>query len=222
MDHSVEEMIQWLKPVSQLDELEDTVHDFERCSVAATLSAYLILGGNFEACVSRFDVEPDLTRENVQRLQDAIYIHANRDGEPGIFGSCIPEYSDAGALTGWRWHPDDEYKHVVNALGLNVDRIYSGSDSEPDDKRAAVQRALNSDEQVVFVVGVDEDMDTESFQPMVELGNHYIAVVKVGDQFYALDSYRTEGRSTLVEMNLEQVEDNLMYTPNAIFALTLQ
>ena len=221
-EHSARDMLHWLEPVSQLDELDDTVHDFERCSVAASVSAYLILGGSFEACATGFDVEPELTHENVQRLQEAIYLHANRDGEPGIFGSCIPEYSDGGDLTGCQWHPDDEYRHVAIALGLSVDRVYSRSESEPDNKRAAVQRALKSADQVVFVVGVDEDMESETFQPMRELGNHYIAVVNIDDQFYAIDSYRTEGRSTLVEMTSEQVDANLLNTPNAIFVLTLR
>ena len=213
------DVLEKLSFVSQLDLLDETRADYARCSAAATLSAYLLLGGSFEAAAARHGVDGELTFGNVHRLQEALYRLADRDGEPGIFGASVARYDDQGQLTGWDRHVDDEYQAVLDALGLSMDRVYAPTRADKRDKRAAVQAWLERSEPVVFVVGVDEDTERERFVPMHERGNHYVIVFRWSDRFYALDSYRTPGRSALVPLSEEEVEDNLLYTPNALFVV---
>lgn len=213
-----DDTLQQLRYVSQLDELDDTTADYARCSCAATLSAYLLLGGDFAPIAERFGVASELTYANVHRVQEAVYHHANVDGEPGIFGSSHAEYDGDGKLTGWRPHEGDEYHRVLQVFGLHADRVYAPTEADKLDKRAAVQRLLDGDRQVVFV-GVDEDMENERFVPMHERGNHYVILFRWKGRFYALDSFRKPGNEALVRLDAKQVEDNLFYTPNALFVV---
>lgn len=212
-------MLAKLSYVSQIDLLAETRADYARCSAAATLSAYLLLGGSFEAAAADQGVAGELTLGNVHRLQEALYRRADRDGEPGIFGASVARYDDQGRLTGWDRHADDEYQDILDALGLSRDRVYAPTEADKQDKRAAVQAWLDRPEQVVFVVGVDEDTERERFAPMHERGNHYVILFRWRDRFYALDSYRTPGRSALVPLSDRDLEDNLFYTPNAVFVV---
>jgi len=213
------DLLEQLSFVSQLDQLDETSADFARCSTAATLSAYLLLGGSFRAAAERYGVDGALTLGNVHRLQEALYLIAERDGEPGIFGASVPRYDDRGRLTGWDRHEADEYQAVLDALGLSMDRVYAPTEADKLDKRAAVQAWLDRPEPVVFVVGVDEDTERERFEPMHERGNHYVIVFRWDGRFYALDSYRTPGRSALVKLTAQDVEDHLLRTPNALFVV---
>jgi len=213
------DMLAKLRYVSQLDQLDDTTADHARCSTAATLNAYLLLGGEFAPIAQRFGVGTQLTYANVHRLQEAIYHYANVDGSPGILGASHAEYGEGGRLVGWRRHEHDEYQAVLDAFGLHMDRIYAPSKADTRDKRAAVQAWLDDTTPVVFVVGVDEDMERERFVPMDQRGNHYVILFRWNDRFYALDSYRTPGNEALVALDAQQVEDNLFYTPNALFVV---
>ena len=205
--------------VSQLDELEDTVADYARCSCAATLSAYLLLGGDFETVAREFGVEPELTYANVHRVQEALYHHANVDGEPGIYGSSIPSFDEEGRLTGWERHPEDEYHRVLEALGLGADRVYGPTRETANDKRVSILEWTKRP--AVFIVGVDEDMEHERFGPMHKTGNHYIAIHHEDGRYHALDSFRTPGNRAHQVLTDQEVEDNLFETPNAIFVVFL-
>ncbi len=208
-----------LAHVSQLDKLDDTDADYARCSAAATLSAYLLLGGDFAAIAEKTGVDGALTFANVHLLQEALYDIANTDGRPGVFGTCKPDYDDEGRLIGWAHNEGDEYHAIVDALGLSMTRVYAPTRDDPTELRAAVLDFLATPEDVVFVVGVDEDMAKERFVPMDETGNHYVAMFQRGDTVYALDSYRTPGRSALVVLSPVDVEAHLFRTRNAIYAL---
>lgn len=212
------DLLEQLSYVSQLDLLEETRADHARCSTAATLNAYLLLGGSFEAAADRFGVGRERTYGNMHRLQEALYHHANTDGEPGILGAARPRYED-GALVGWELHEGDEYHDVLAALGLRMERVYAQQEATPQDKRAAVEAWLAGPEPVVFIVGVDEDMRRERFAPMHERGNHYVLVTRQAGRFYALDPYRTPGRCGRVELRGRELTDNLFHTPNALFVL---
>ncbi|NET34872.1 MAG: hypothetical protein F6K19_23085 [Cyanothece sp. SIO1E1] len=213
-------IIEQLAFVSQLDKLEETTTDYARCSAAATLSAYLLLGGDFAEIASKYDIEPTLTFGNVHRVQEVLYHEANVDGQPGIYGTARPKYDSDGNLTGWYVREGDEYHTVVEALGLEMTRIFSPYESEPLNKRPAIEELLSNPGDEVFIVGVNEDMEQEKFYPMEEgVGNHYVIMFRHGDHFYALDSYRTPGRNALVALNEEEVNAHLYYTHNAIYAL---
>lgn len=209
-----------LARLSQCDHLSETTADEARCSAAATLSGYLLLGGDFATAADHYGIDGDFTYENVYGLQDALYYDADRDGEPGVFGGAIPRYDAAGRYEGWDLHPEDEYHVVTERLGLKVDRVYAPTRDEPRERRAGVERRLAAGP-VVFVVGVNEDTETETFVPMDGTGNHYVLMFRHEGRFYALDSYRPSGRSALVELDEAAVRDHLHFTRNAIYALTL-
>jgi hypothetical protein len=215
-----ETLLTQLGRISQLDRLEDTEADYARCSTAASLYAYLLLGGDFASAAEKLGVDTAFTFANVHRVQEALHHLAETDGEPGIFGTAKPQYDAEGHLLGWEIPPEDEYHLVVEALGLKLTRVYSQKESEPTDKREGVLQLLDEPEGVVFVVGVMEDMEDERFFPMSEgMGNHYIAIIQQENAFYALDSYRTPGRFLLVALSSDDVEEHLFNTHNAIYAL---
>ena len=212
-------LLEKLGQVSQLDNLEETTGDYARCSAAATLSAYLLLGGEFARVASQHDVEGELTFGNVHRVQESLYHLANTDDHPGVFGGSVPRYDEQGRLTGWDRAEGDEYHVILEALELKPSRCYGPTKDAPNDKRAAVREMLADPRPVVFIVGVDEDMESESFAPMVETGNHYVAMFEHEGVFYALDSFRYTAKSALVRLSPAEVEANLFDTPNAIFAV---
>ena len=218
-DHWVER----LSYVSQKDKLVNTIADEARCSAAATLSGYLILGGDFNKVASSLNLpSSEITFENIHLAQEKLYHMANIDGEPGIYGTTKPIYDDQGKLIDWDFREEDEYHKVVELLGLKVERIFSLSQSKPLDKQEPIERLIGDPLQQVFVVGVMEDLEEETFYPMDEsIGNHYILIFHQNQSYYALDSWKTPGKKTLSKLSGQQVKDHLFKTHNAIYALSL-
>ena len=95
-----ETLLARLGHISQLDRLDDTEADYARCSTAATLNAYLLLGGDFASAAGGLGVDTAFSFANVHRVQETLYHLANADGEPGIYGTARPEYDPEGQLVG--------------------------------------------------------------------------------------------------------------------------
>ena len=76
--------------LTQLDLLDDTRSDEARCGAAASLNAYLLLGGDLDVVARLLGLPLDHTIGTAHRVQDQLYRHADVDGVAGLIGSTKP------------------------------------------------------------------------------------------------------------------------------------
>lgn len=213
-----------LAHVSQLDLLPDTTGDHERCSCAAALTGYLLLGGSFGAAAARFGIGPELTFANVHRLQEALLHAANVDGEDnGVLGSTVPEYDGDGRLTGWRLHPKDEFHHVLAALGLTAEPLLGPTRAACNDRRAPVAAALAAGEPTVFVIGCHGGTADGAIAPpdATHDANHYALVHVADGRAWLFDSFRRPGHLARRELSADEMRAYLDHNPITPYWLRL-
>lgn len=205
-----------LAHVSQLDLLADTTGDHERCSCAAALTGYLLLGGSFGDAAARFGIGPDLTFANVHRLQEALLRTANVDGEDnGVLGSTVPEYDGDDRLTGWHQNPKDEFHHVLEALDLTAEPLHGPTRALRADRRARVAAALAAGEPTVFVFGCHGGLADGAIAPpdATHDANHYALAYFVGGRSWLFDSFRRPGHLARRELSASEVSAYLGDNP---------
>jgi hypothetical protein len=214
-------LLEKLSTVSQLDALPETTADSARSSCAATLSAYLLLGGDFAVVARRFEVGTKLTYENLHRVQEALYRHADRDGEPGVWASAQAEYDSVGTLTGWSMRGGDEYHRVLEALNMEAECIYGPTADSLEWKGGRLTQILAEDSTALFLVGVVEDLSDHTSHAMAEgvNANHYTLALWHAGAYHELDSWRPLGQSGLVRWSELTAEAMLLRTKNVIYRL---
>lgn len=212
-------LLEKLATVSQFDALSETTSDSLRGSCAASLSAYLLLGGDFATLARRFDVPAKLTYANLHRVQDALYRNADRDGTPGVLATAAAEYDSAGALTGWSLRGGDEYHRVLEALDLDAERLYGPTRERPTEKGVRIGEILAEDSTALFVVGLLEDPETGTSHELIgeSPANHAVLVMWHDGGWSALDSWRAPGQSALASWSPELAEAMLLRTKNDIY-----
>ncbi|MBK8648924.1 MAG: hypothetical protein IPN16_20770 [Gemmatimonadetes bacterium] len=70
--------------LTQLDRLDDTRSDDARCSAAASLNAFVLLGGSVDSVARLFGLPLDRTIGTAHRVQERLYLHADVDGVAGV------------------------------------------------------------------------------------------------------------------------------------------
>ncbi len=212
-------MLDRLSTVSQFDALPETARDSIRSAAAATLNAYLLLGGDFSKVARSFEVTARFTYANLHIVQEALHWNADRDGQPGVWARAAAEYDSAGALTGWSIRGGDEYHRVLESLSMEAERIYGPTADSADWKGARVKQILAEDSTAVFVVGVVEDPTSRTSHAVAEgvPENHYVLVLWRAGAFHELDSWRPPGQSGMVRWSELTAETMLLHTKNAIY-----
>ena len=195
-----------LAHVGQLDQLDDTEFDVERCSCAAGLTAYLLLGGEFATLAERFGVGAELTFANVHRLQEALFRSCSGDRE-GLLGSCVPEFDAEGRLTGWRPHANDKFHLVAAALGLDYEPLYGPTKDSLWDHRARIEAAVAAAPRAVFVIGCSaSDPGQRVVAPDdAHPANHYALVLAEEGRLWIYDSYCLPGNRCRRELTQDEV-----------------
>jgi hypothetical protein len=197
-----------LAHVSQLDLLADTTGDHERCSCAAALTGYLLLGGSFPDVAARFGIGPELTFANVHRVQEALLRAANVDGEAnGVLGSVVPEYDGDDRLTGWHLNDKDEFHHVLAALDLTAEPLLGPTRARRSDRSAGLAAALAAGEPTVFVFGCHGGMADGAIAPpdATHEANHYALAYVAGGRSWLFDSFRRPGKLARRELSAEEM-----------------
>ncbi|MFN9332295.1 MAG: hypothetical protein ACK6D1_06795 [Planctomycetota bacterium] len=213
-----------LAHVSQLDLLPDTTGDHERCSCAAALTGYLLLGGSFGAAAGSFGIGPELTFANVHRLQEALLRAANVDGEDnGVLGSTVPEYDGDGRLPGWHLHPKDEFHHVLAALGLAAEPLLGPTRAAGNDRSAPVAAALAAGEPTVFVFGCHGGLADGAIAPpdATHDANHYALAYVADGRAWLFDSFRRPGHLARRELSADELRAYLDHNPITPYWLRL-
>ena len=205
-----------LAHVSQLDLLPDTTGDQERCSCAAALTGYLLLGGSFGDAAAKFGIGPELTFANVHRLQEALLRAANVDGENnGVLGSTVPEYDGDDRLTGWHLNPKDEFHLVLAALDLTAEPLLGPTRAARTDRRARVAAALAAGQPTVFVFGCHGGLADGAIAPpdATHEANHYALAYVVDGRGWLFDSFRQPGRLARRELSADEMRAYLDHNP---------
>lgn len=213
-----------LSHVSQLDLLPDTKADGARCSCAAAINAYLLIGGTWPELSRKFSLTPEPTYESVHRLQERLYHLANVDGEPGVFGGCRPRYDAEKRVVGWERKEGDEVHRVFEELGLETWPLYGPTEARLHDRQEAVLAYFRDHPQGALVVGVNEDMKTGRSLPVPvgTFANHYILVIRRQSGFYRLDSWAKPGLNTLHAMTDQEVKELVFSSPITMLATKLR
>ena len=212
-------LVEKLAMIGQLDRLDDTASDRVRGACAATLNAYLLLGGDFAAVARELGVRPKLTYENVHRLQDLLHRQADRDGEPGILATAEAVYDTNDVLVDWSMRGGDEYHLVLQKLNLSAERIYGPTRATVNRKGDRIQQLLGEDSTRVFVVGVLEDMESRTSHQTTDgtPANHHVLAFWYDGAFHAIDSWRPPGESGLVRWSAEAADGMLFETRNVVY-----
>ncbi len=217
-------MLEKLSRVSQLDLLADTDGDAARCSVAAALNAYLLLGGEWKPLAKRFLPSDTLTYEQVHRLQEKIYGIANVDGEPGVFGGARPLYDEQKRVVGWERKEGDEVHRVFEELGLETWAIFGPTQDKLNDRKDAVLGYFKEYPNGALIVGVNEDAENSISLPVKPgtFADHYILVFQRKGTYYRLDSWAKPGNNTLHSMTEKEVRELVFETPVTLLATKLK
>ncbi len=212
-------LVEKLATIGQLDRLDDTATDSLRCACAATLNAYLLLGGDFAVVARELDVKGKLTYENAHRLQDVLYKQADRDGQPGILATAEAVYDTSDVLVDWSMRGGDEYHLVLQKLNMSAERIYGPTRATVNRKGDRIQQLLGEDSTRVFVVGVFEDTESRTAHQMIDgtPGNHYVLAFWYDGAFQAIDSWRPPGEPGLVRWSPDTAEAMLFDTRNVVY-----
>ena len=216
------DLLQRLATLSQFDTLEATASDSVRSATAACLSAYLLLGGEFAPVARAFDIAARLTEGNLQLLQDALYVKANRDGEPGIRASATALYDSSDVLSDWSRRGDDELHRVLEPLGLSGERLYGPTLATAKQKGERLMSLLTEDSTRVFLVGLLREPEACTLHALSSDGgeNHFVLVVWRENGFQVLDSGRRPGSRTLSRWSDETATAMLFDTHNAVYWLS--
>jgi hypothetical protein len=217
-------ILEKLSRVSQLDRLPDTKSDAARCSCAAGVSAFLLLGGRWEGLAAKYGLPTVPTYESVHRLQDRLYRIANADGKPGVFGGCRPLYDAAKRVTGWERKPGDEVHLLFEELGIENWPLYGPTEEKLNDRKAAVQGYFEQYPEGALIVGVNEDTKTSESLPVKPgtFASHYVVVFQRNGSYFRLDSWAQPGENTLHPMNEKQVRELVFETPVTLLATKLK
>jgi hypothetical protein len=217
-------ILEKLSHVSQLDLLADTKHDAARCSCAAAISAYLLVGGEWKRLAGKFRLTAEPTYESVHRLQEQLYNAANVDGKPGVFGGCRPKYDAQRRVIGWERKEGDEVHRVFADLGLDAWPIYGATEAKLNDRKDAVLQYFGQYPNGALIVGVNEDSKTGRSMPVKPgtFADHYVLVIRREAGFLRLDSWAKPGQNTLHPMTDEEVRQLVFESPITMLAVRLK
>lgn len=220
---SDESALAMARGVSQLDLLDDTDDDAARCSCAAAIHAYLLLGGDWLAATRAQGLSTVPTHESMHRLQERLYELADVDGEPGVFGGCRPLFDEAGRVVGWQRKDGDEVHRVFAELGLDAWPLYGPTAANLFDREAAVHAYFAAHPGGALIAGVDEDMATGASRPVAPgtFADHYVVVTRRDGRWLRLDSWAPLGADTLHTMDAEEVRSLVFQSPVTLFAVAL-
>lgn len=213
------DVLERLATLSQFDALAATSSDSVRSTTAACLSAYLLLGGEFAPVARTFDLASAPTYGNLHRVQDALYLKANRDGEPGIRASATALYDTSDVLSDWSRRGDDELHRVLEPLGLSSERLYGPTLATATQKGERLMDLLTEDSTRVFLVGLSREPGTCTLHALPSDGveNHYVLVLWRESGFQVLDSGQRPGSRMLYQWSDETASAMLFDTHNAIY-----
>ncbi len=213
-----------LKHISQIDKLADTDNDYARCSASASLNAYLVMGGDWGALSTRYNLDNALTFEAVHQLQDTLLRIADSDGEPGIYGSFKPKWNKKNKLDGWYMPKGVELPDVLNAFGFTYEPLLGPTKDKEYSKRDRVEQFFKENPRGAILMGVHEVMETGESKPVGEgaPGNHYIICYKRDNEYHFLDTWRKPGVYSNGIFSQEQVETMLFDTRNLLLGLAFE
>jgi hypothetical protein len=218
------ELSERLGRIPQNDDRPETVHDDERCSCAAALSSYLLLGGDWHELITRHGLDGGFRDADLQTIQERLYELADVDGEPGVFGTFRPEFDETGRCLGGTRRNEDEFHHVLKALGLTARPIYGPTRERLEEKRLGVVQHFEQHPEGVLIIGVNQD--SESFQAHPVSGqdlvaNHYLVVFQQEGAYHWINSWQRPGETGLHRMTDAEIESFLFRTPALILAVEL-
>lgn len=202
--------------LTQLDLLEDTRSDEARCGAAASLNAYLLLGGDLDVVVRLLGLPVDHTIGTAHRVQDQLYRHADVDGVAGLIGSTKPIVDASGAVVASRRSAADEFHRILDVLGLRAEPLFGSTLATVGNRERAVAAYLRRTGDAVFIVGADADISRgarPSRAPTAGSANHYIVLARVGGAWQKVDSWYRPGQRTVSPISEAEVRGFLHNTP---------
>ena len=202
--------------LTQLDRLDDTRSDEARCSAAASLNAFVLLGGSIDSVARLFGLPLDHTIGTAHRVQDRLYLHADVDGVAGVLGSTKPVTDATGAIVAARRSAGDEFHRVLDVVGLRAEPLFGATLKTVGVRDSAVNAYLRTRENAVFIVGADADLSRgarPSRAPTAASANHYIVIARLNRAWYKVDSWYRAGQRTVSPLTEAEVRGFLHRTP---------
>ncbi len=180
------EQVQYL---SQSDNLPQTKSDAHRCGTGALVNSWLLLGGSFESLAQKLNLSPDqqsLNYQNVHLAQDALYTHANTNGQDGLTTSYQYSYRGDRIVTP---QFQGEIKAAIDLLGLEAKVLVGDHVSQVYQRRDKVERFWQEQPNGILLTGVHMNTQTGELSPPGSTAeiNHFVAI------------YQHEGVYTLVD-----------------------
>jgi dipeptidyl aminopeptidase/acylaminoacyl peptidase/CubicO group peptidase (beta-lactamase class C family) len=202
--------------LTQLDRLEDTRSDGARCGAAASLNAFVLLGGSIDSVARVFGLPLDRTIGTAHRVQDRLYRHADVDGVAGVIGSTKPVTDASGVIVAGRRAAADEFHRLLEALGLRAEPLFGATLQTVGVRDSAVNAYLRRHETPVFIVGADADLSRgarPSRAPTGNAANHYIVITRQSGAWRKVDSWHRAGQRTVSPLTEAEVRGFLHRTP---------
>lgn len=202
--------------LTQLDRLADTRSDDARCSAAASLNAFVLLGDSIDSVAQLFGLPLDHTIGTAHRVQDRLYLHADVDGVAGVLGSTKPVIDATGAIVSSRRSAGDEFHRVLDVLGLRAEPLFGATLATVGERDRAVTEYLRRNTNAVFIVGADADLSQgarPSRAPTAGSANHYIVIARLNGVWPKVDSWYRAGQQTVSRLTEAEVRGFLHRTP---------
>ncbi|MBK9409745.1 MAG: prolyl oligopeptidase family serine peptidase [Gemmatimonadetes bacterium] len=202
--------------LTQLDRLDDTRSDDARCSAAASLNAFVLLGGSVDSVARLFGLPLDRTIGTAHRVQERLYLHADVDGVAGVIGSTKPVIDATGAIVASRRSAGDEFHRVLDVLGLRAEPLFGATMATVAARERAVTDYMRRTANPVFIVGADADLSRgarPSRAPTAGSANHYIVIARVDGVWQKVDSWYRAGQQTVSRLTEAEVRGFLHQTP---------
>ncbi|WP_396624542.1 S9 family peptidase [Luteitalea sp.] len=209
--------------LTQLDRLDDTRSDDARCGAAASLNAFVLLGGSIDTVARLFGLPPDHTIATAHRVQERLYLHADVDGVAGAIGSTKPVTDASGAIVSSRRSASDEFHRMLDVLGLDAEPLFGVTLATVAERDRAVHEYLRRNAHAVFIVGADADLGKgarPSRAPTAGSANHYIVVARVDGAWQKVDSWYRPGQRTVSRLTEAEVRGFLHRTPVTPWGIT--
>lgn len=212
--------------ISQADTLEDTTNDDNRCGTATLISAYLLLGGNFDNLARLIGLpahQRRLSYENIHRAQEHLYLYANTDDEDGITAGFTYGIAPNGKIVDIA--PTDEMKRAADKIKLRLFPILGETDKTKYLREKALNQFWSKNPQAILQVGVylDESSGHVLAPTAAKDQNHFILVFRDRGHFYLLNTgmLNNGDGSVLREMTPQEVRAMLYSSDGTLNGLLL-
>lgn len=210
--------------ISQGDSLSDTRDDNSRCAAATLINAYLLLGGDFTALPAKLGLKldsPDLTYENVHRLQEALYQQANVQGGKGLNISDSNRYDwNTGRIT--RPEIVGESRIAATKLGLTTHALMGSTRDTMHLREQAVKAFIAQNPKAPMYVTVAGGPPV-SAPADLDKYNHAVTIHHENGKFYLFDTgVNDNGASRAMRvLSAPEVKSLLYENKGYVFGLTL-